>query len=77
MSGRPIFVPTLYVRKTTMCHRGAWKAGWEFPNVTRPEQNLRGRLIFILTLHVRKTGSGETGFGKGHRGSGRATKEPE
>ena len=53
------FFLTLHVRKTKMCHRGAWKAGWQFPNVTRPELKVRGRPIFILTLHVRKTGSSE------------------
>ena len=31
------FILTLHVRKTRMCPRGAWKAGWEFPDVTRPE----------------------------------------
>ena len=58
---RPIIFPTLHVRKTKMCHRGAWKAGWQFPDVTRPELKVRGRPIFFPTLHVRKTGSSETG----------------
>ena len=57
-----IFVLTFHVRKTRMCHRGAWKAGWQFPNVTRPELKVRGRPLFVLTLHVRKTG-------KCHRGA--------
>ena len=52
----PIFFPTLNVRKTGKCHRGAWKAGWQFPDVTRQELNLRGMPIFFPTLHVRKTG---------------------
>ena len=51
-----LFVLTLHVRKTGKCHRGAWKAGWQFPDVTRPELKLRGMPIFVLTLHVRKTG---------------------
>ena len=37
----------------------AWKAGWQIPNVTRPELNLRRMAIFFPTLHVRETGSGE------------------
>ena len=61
MHERPFFFPTLYVRKNGKCHRGAWKACWQIPNVTRPELKVRGRLIFIPTLHVRKTGSGENG----------------
>ena len=67
------FFPTLHVRKTRKCPRGAWKAGWQFPNVTRPELKVRGRPIFILTLHVRKTGSSETGKGSSETGSGSAT----
>ena len=67
------FILTLHVRKTRMCPRGAWKAGWQFPNVTRPELKVRGRPIFILTLHVRKTGSSETGKGSSETGSGSAT----
>ena len=67
------FILTLHVRKTRMCPRGAWKAGWQFPNVTRPELKVRGRPIFILTLHVRKTGSSETGKGSGKTGLGSAT----
>ena len=59
--GRPIFIPTSHVRKTGKCHRGAWKAGWQFPDVTRPELKVRGRPIFIPTLHVRKTDNGKTG----------------
>ena len=39
--GRPIFFPTLHVRKTGKCHRGAWKAGWQFPDVTRQENRKR------------------------------------
>ena len=54
-----IFFPTLHVRETGMCHRRAWKAVWQIPNVTRPELNLRGMAIFFPTLHVRKTGSSE------------------
>ena len=73
MRERLFFVPTLHVRKTRMCHRGAWKAGWEFPDVTRPELNLRERPIFFLTLHVRKTGKDETGKGSGKTGLGSAT----
>ena len=55
MRGRPIFIPTLHVRKTGKCHRAAWRAGWQFPDVTRPEIKVRGRPIFILTLHVGNT----------------------
>ena len=73
MRERPIFIPTLHVRKTGKCHRGAWKAGWQFPDVTRPELKVRGRPIFFLTLHVGKTGSCETGKGSGKTGSGGAT----
>ena len=73
MRGRLIFILTLHVGKTRMCHRGAWKAGLEFPDVTRPELNLRRMAIFFLTLHVRKTGSGETGKGSGKTGLGSAT----
>ena len=77
MRERLFFVLTFHVRKTKMCHRGAWKAGWQFPDVTRPELNLRRMAIFFLTLHVRKTGSGETGKGSGKTGLGSATEEPE
>ena len=28
-----IFILTCNVRKTGKCHRGHWKAGWQFPNV--------------------------------------------
>ena len=59
--GRPFFFPTLHVRKTRMCHRGAWKAGWEFPDVTRPEQKVRERPFFFLTLYVGKTGEQRNG----------------
>ena len=55
----PIFFPTLYVRKTGKCLRGAWKAGWQFPDVTRQELNLRGMPFFFLTLYVRKTRRGK------------------
>ena len=37
-----------------MCHRGVWKAGWQFPNVIRPELKVCGMAFFILTLHVGK-----------------------
>ena len=56
MRGRLILFPTLHVRKTGKCHREAWKAHWQIPNVTRPELKVRGRLILFPTLHVRKTG---------------------
>ena len=69
MRGRLIFILTLHVGKTRMCHRGAWKAGWEFPDVTRQELKVRRMAIFFLTLHVGKTGSGETGKGSGETGS--------
>ena len=61
MRGRPFFVLTLHVRKTGKCHREAWMAGWQFPIVTRQEQNLRGRPISFLMLHVGKTGRGKQG----------------
>ena len=61
LRGRPFFILTLHVRKTGRCHRGAWKASWQFPNVTRQEQNLRGRPISFLMLHVGKTGRGKQG----------------
>ena len=77
MRGRPFFFPTLHVRKTGKCHRGPCKAGWQFPDVTRPELKVRGRPIFFLTLHVGKTGSGETGKGSGKTGLGSATEGPE
>ena len=51
----PIFIPTLYVRKTRKCHRSVWKAWLSFPNVTRRELKMRERPFFSLTLHVRKT----------------------
>ena len=53
--GMAFFILTLYVRNTGMCHRAAWRAGWQFPDVTRPEIKVRGRPIFILTLHVGNT----------------------
>ena len=56
MRGMPIFILTLHVRKTGKCHRDAWKVGWQFPDVTRPELNLRGMAFFVLTLHIGKTG---------------------
>ena len=62
-----IFVLTLHVRKIGKCHRDAWKAHWQFPDVTRPELKVRGRPIFFLTLHVGKTGSGETEQGRTKR----------
>ena len=55
----------------------AWKAHWQFPDVTDRELKLRGRLIFILMCHIRKTGSGETGKGSGKTGLGSATEGPE
>ena len=45
------------------CHREAYRAGLQFPDVTRPEIKVRGMALFVLTLYVRKTG-------KCHRGSG-------
>ena len=45
---RPIFILTLYVRKTEECHRGDWKAGWRFPDVIDQELKVRERPIFIL-----------------------------
>ena len=56
MLGMPFFFPTLYVRKTRKCHRGVWKAGWQFPDVTRQELKVRGMPFFFPTLYVRKTG---------------------
>ena len=69
MRGMPFFIPTLYVRKTGKCHRGAWKAGWEIPNVIRPELKVRGMPFFFLTLHVGKTGEGLAGLSKVRRRS--------
>ena len=63
-----VFLPSFlmcHIRKTWKCHRGAWMAGWEFPNVTRQELKVRKMAIFILTSHVRKTG-------KCHRGACKA-----
>ena len=37
MHERPFLFPTLHVRKTGKWHREAWKACWQFPDVTRPE----------------------------------------
>ena len=73
MRERPIFILTLNVRKTGIGHRGPWKAGWRFPDVTRQELKVHGRPIFIPTLHVGKTGSSETGKGSGKTGLGSAT----
>ena len=77
MRERPIFILTLNVRKTGIGHRGPWKAGWRFPDVTRQELKVHGRPIFILTLHVGKTGSSEAGKGSGETGSGRSTEGSE
>ena len=59
-----------------MCHRGHCKAGWEFPDVTRPGLKVRERPIIFLTLHVRKTGRDETrkGSGETRKGSGETGK---
>ena len=67
--GRLICILTLYVRKSGMCHRRAWKAYWQFPNVTRQEQNTRRMAILFLTLYVRNTRMG-------HRGPSRVTEWP-
>ena len=69
MRGMAFFFLTLHVRKTMMCHRGAWKAGWEFPNVTRPEQKVRGMAFFFPTLHVRKTRKRKTWLGGAAEGT--------
>ena len=73
MRGRLFFFPTLYVRKTGRCPRADWKAGWQFPDVTRPELKVCGRLFFFPTLYVRKTEKDKTGKGSGDTGKGRAT----
>ena len=59
---RPFFFLTLHVRKTGKCHRGPWKAYWQFPDVIRPELKVHVKSIFILTLHVGKTGKGRRGY---------------
>ena len=69
MCGMAFFLLTLHVGKTGKCHRSAYRAGWEIPNVTRPELKVRGRPIFFLTLHVRKTGEGPAGLSKARRRS--------
>ena len=77
MRGRLFFFPTLYVRKTGRCPRADWKAGWQFPDVTRPELKVCGRLFFFPTLYVRKTEKDKTGKGIGETGSGSATESSE
>ena len=46
--GRPIFIPTLHVRKTRKCHRVACMAGWGFPDVIDQELKVRERPFFVL-----------------------------
>ena len=51
------------------CHREAYRAGLQFPDVTRPEIKVRGMALFVLTLHVGNTR-------RGHRGSKAANRPP-
>ena len=67
MRGMAFFALTLYVRNTRKCHREACRAGWQFPDVTRPEIKVRGRPICILTLYVRKTGKCHRSSKAAHR----------
>ena len=69
MHERPFLFPTLHVRKTGKWHREAWKACWQFPDVTRPELKLHERPFLFPTLHVRKQEAAKTEKGGGERGT--------